>query len=81
MKSQQQIFYVYISGTLVVQHGGSDDAAECNYRKQKVLEIGFLQYELNANIFFRNCPHVDCIITVKAPAVTQKKCRIGDGVL
>ena len=49
--------------------------------EKKVLEIGFLQYKLNANVFFENCLHGECIITVKAPAVTQKKCRITDGVL
>ena len=65
----------------MVQRGGSDDAAEYNHRKQKVLDIGFLRYKLNANTFFGNCLHVECILTVKAPAVIQKKCRIADGVL
>ena len=65
----------------MVQRGGIDDAAEYNHQKQKVLKIGFLQYELNANVFFGNCRHVECISMVKAPAVTQKKCRITDGVL
>ena len=70
-----------MSDTLVVQRGGSDDAAEYNHRKQKVLEIGFLQYKLNASVFFGNCLHVECIVTVKTQAVKQKKCRITDGVL
>ena len=70
-----------MSDTLVIQRGGSDDAAEYNHQKQKVLEIGFLQYKLNASVFFENCLHVECIITVKAQAVTQKKCRITDSVL
>ena len=65
----------------MVQGSGSDDAAEYNHRKQKVLKIGFLQYKLNANMFFGNCFHVECILTVKAPAVTQKKCRITDGIV
>ena len=75
------MFYVYISDTLVLQRGGSDDDAEHNYRKQKVHGIGFLQYKLNANVFLGNCLHVEGKITVKAPAVTQQKCRITDGVL
>ena len=55
-------------------------AAEYNYRNQKVLEIGFLQYKSNANVFFGNCLHLECTTTVKAPAVTQEKCHITDGV-
>ena len=70
-----------MSNTLVVQRRGSDDAAECNYRKQKVLKVGFLQHKLNANVFFGNCLYVESIIAGKAPAVTPKKCPITNGVL
>ena len=48
---------------------------------KKVREIGFLRYKSNANVFVENCLHGECTITVKASAVTQKKCRITDGVL
>ena len=41
-------------------------------RKQKVLKIGFLQYKLNANVFFGDCLHLECIVTAKTPQVAQK---------